>query len=35
MIDEMADSPLPALLLPTLVPLWREQPTGLAANLRY
>jgi hypothetical protein len=34
MIDEMAESKLPALLLRTLVALWRKQPTGLKANLR-
>jgi hypothetical protein len=35
MIDEMAESTLPSLLLRTLVALWRTQPTGLKANLRY
>jgi len=37
MLDEMAETALgylAAMLLPTLVPLWRDQPTGLAANLR-
>jgi hypothetical protein len=38
MLDEIKKSPLgylAALLLPTLVTLWRDQPTGLAANVRY
>jgi hypothetical protein len=35
MIDEMAESILPPLLLRALVALWREQPTGLLAGLRW